>query len=198
MLIAFIMGRCWRMTINWSLNCSRYASSYRTNSTTHVNGSKSIENLCWQTKMTFGIYHEQSSICEDITHQKQPMRFGKKWKLRRRFISNILERVGHVAYKLEITNPMDRVHNVFHILILTKICSQPIVCTEWSSQWITTRFILRRKFYWDFSSKNKVTTEQFNSPCEGTMAMWSSKRNSMGTWAKHASKIPRIWRTKFL
>ena len=49
-------------------------------------------------------------------------RFGKKGKLSPRFVGpfQILERIGEVAYRLELPENMRGVHNVFHVSMLRK------------------------------------------------------------------------------
>ena len=50
------------------------------------------------------------------------MRFGKKEKLSPRYISPyvILERVGELAYRLDLPSKLSQLHNVFHIYMLKK------------------------------------------------------------------------------
>ena len=49
---------------------------------------------------------------------KPVVRFGSKIKLSPCFIGpfEMLERVGHVAYKVALPLSMSKVHNVFHVL----------------------------------------------------------------------------------
>lgn len=51
-----------------------------------------------------------------VSLSKGVMRFGKKGKLSRRYISpfEILRRVGIVAYELALRPELSHVHNVFH------------------------------------------------------------------------------------
>ncbi|XP_028074321.1 uncharacterized protein LOC114276696 [Camellia sinensis] len=51
---------------------------------------------------------------------KGHMRFGKKGKLTPRYIGpfQILERLGHVAYRITLPPRMEQVHNVFHVSML--------------------------------------------------------------------------------
>ncbi|GJR84421.1 putative reverse transcriptase domain-containing protein [Tanacetum coccineum] len=53
------------------------------------------------------------------------MRFGKRGKLNPRYIRpfQIIERIGSVAYRLELPQELSRVHNVFHVCNLKKCLS---------------------------------------------------------------------------
>lgn len=73
----------------------------------------------------------QFEIGEKVFLKVAPMKgvvmFGKKWKLRPRFIGpfEILERVGNVAYMLALLPELAAVHNVFHISMLRKYVHDP-------------------------------------------------------------------------
>ena len=58
---------------------------------------------------------------------KGVVRFGKRGKLSPRYIGpfEIVERVGSVAYRLDLTEELSRVHNVFHISMLRKYIPDP-------------------------------------------------------------------------
>lgn len=53
------------------------------------------------------------------------MRFGKKEKLAPRFIGpfHIIQRIGKLAYKLELPQSLENVHPVFHVSMLK--CYEP-------------------------------------------------------------------------
>ncbi|GKC40843.1 hypothetical protein Tco_1053227 [Tanacetum coccineum] len=53
---------------------------------------------------------------------KRVVRFGKRGKLNPRYVGpfKVIERVGEVAYKLELPEELSRVHNMFHVSILKK------------------------------------------------------------------------------
>ena len=53
--------------------------------------------------------------------------FGKRGKLSPRYIGpfEIVERIGLVAYRLDLPEELSRVHNVFHISMLRKYISDP-------------------------------------------------------------------------
>nr|GEZ81983.1 putative reverse transcriptase domain-containing protein [Tanacetum cinerariifolium] len=53
---------------------------------------------------------------------KGVVRFGKRGKLNPRYVRpfKVLERVGDVAYKLDLLEELSRVHNTFHVSNLKK------------------------------------------------------------------------------
>ena len=55
------------------------------------------------------------------------VRFGKRGKLSPRYIGpfEIGERIGPVAYRLDLSEELSQVHNVFHISMLRKYISDP-------------------------------------------------------------------------
>ncbi|GKC05389.1 hypothetical protein Tco_0996999 [Tanacetum coccineum] len=52
-----------------------------------------------------------------VSHWKGVVRFGKRGKLNPRYVGpfKVLEKVGSVAYKLELPQELSRVHNTFHV-----------------------------------------------------------------------------------
>ena len=58
---------------------------------------------------------------------KGAVRFGKKGKLSPRYVGPymITERVGEVAYRLELPLKLFKVHNVFHVSMLRHYVSDP-------------------------------------------------------------------------
>ncbi|XP_022863071.1 uncharacterized protein LOC111383219 [Olea europaea var. sylvestris] len=58
---------------------------------------------------------------------KGVLRFGKKGKLRPRFIGSfdVLERIGDVAYRLALPPELSAIHNVFHVSMLRKYLQDP-------------------------------------------------------------------------
>ena len=62
------------------------------------------------------------------------MRFRKKGKLSPRFIGpyEVIEKVGPVAYRLELPPDLENIHNVFHVSMLRRYHSDPthIVSSE--------------------------------------------------------------------
>ena len=69
-----------------------------------------------------------------ISPTKGVMRFGIKRKLSTRYVGpyEILNRVGEVAYELELPAELASVHPVFHVSMLKKCLGDPasILCFE--------------------------------------------------------------------
>ena len=62
-----------------------------------------------------------------ISPWKGILRFGKRRKLSPRYIGpyRIVERIGEVAYRLELPSDLDRIHDVFHVSMLRKYIPDP-------------------------------------------------------------------------
>ena len=62
-----------------------------------------------------------------VAPMKGIMRFGKKGKLSPRYIGpfSVIERIGDVAYRLDLPMSMSQIHNVFHVSMLRKYIANP-------------------------------------------------------------------------
>ena len=62
-----------------------------------------------------------------ISPWKGILRFGKRGKLSPRYIEpyRIVERIGEVAYRLELPSDLDRIHEIFHVSMLRKHMPDP-------------------------------------------------------------------------
>nr|GFA33688.1 putative reverse transcriptase domain-containing protein [Tanacetum cinerariifolium] len=67
-------------------------------------------------------FHVGDKVMLKISPWKGVVRFGKRGKLNTRYVGpfNVLERVGDVAYKLDLPEELSRVHNTFHVSNLKK------------------------------------------------------------------------------
>ena len=62
-----------------------------------------------------------------ISPWKGVLRFGKRGKLSPLYIGpyRIAERIGEVAYRLELPSDLDHIHDVFHVSMLRKYIPDP-------------------------------------------------------------------------
>nr|XP_009795377.1 PREDICTED: uncharacterized protein LOC104242086 [Nicotiana sylvestris] len=62
-----------------------------------------------------------------VSSMKGVMRFGKKGKLSPRYIGpyQIVQRIGRVAYKLDLPLELDAIHPIFHVSMLRKFLGDP-------------------------------------------------------------------------
>ena len=76
---------------------------------------------------------------------KGVVRFGKKGKLSPRYIGPyyVIERVGEVAYRLELPSELARVHNVFHVSMLRHYVSDLSHVIPPQQLEISPEFVLR-------------------------------------------------------
>nr|GEV89999.1 putative reverse transcriptase domain-containing protein [Tanacetum cinerariifolium] len=62
-----------------------------------------------------------------VSPWKGVVRFGKKRKLAPRFVGpfEIIEKIGHVAYRLDLPEELNGVHDTFHVSNLKKCLADP-------------------------------------------------------------------------
>ena len=72
------------------------------------------------------------SVFLKVSPWKGVIRFQNRGKLHPRYIGpyRIIERIGEVAYKLELPQEMERIHNVFHVSMLKKCIADPTQVIE--------------------------------------------------------------------
>ncbi|GJW14342.1 putative reverse transcriptase domain-containing protein [Tanacetum coccineum] len=72
-----------------------------------------------QIKQRMQVTRDRQKSYADL---KRVVRFGKRGKLNPRYVGpfKVIERVGEVAYKLELPEELSRVHNTFHVSNLKK------------------------------------------------------------------------------
>ncbi|KAK8672344.1 hypothetical protein V6N13_110717 [Hibiscus sabdariffa] len=79
------------------------------------------------TKRRDILYEVGDKVFLKVSPWKKVLRFGKKGKLSPRYIGSfeVLEKVGHVAYRLELPPEFDKIQNVFHVSMLRRYRSDP-------------------------------------------------------------------------
>nr|GFC34000.1 putative reverse transcriptase domain-containing protein [Tanacetum cinerariifolium] len=67
-------------------------------------------------------YQVRDKVMLKVSPWKGVVRFGKRGKLNPRYVGpfKVLERIGDVAYKLDLPKELSRVHNTFHVSNLKK------------------------------------------------------------------------------
>ncbi|GJX72920.1 hypothetical protein Tco_0311515 [Tanacetum coccineum] len=113
-------------------------------------------------------YQVGDKVILKVSPWKGVVRFGKRGKLNPRYVGpfKVLEKVGSVAYKLEIPEELSRVHNTFHFV------EEPIE--------ITDREVKRLK-----RSRNPLVKVQ-----------WNSRRGLEFTWEREdqfRKKYPHLF-----
>ena len=69
-------------------------------------------------------YEVANKVFLKVSPWRKVLRFGKKGKLRPRFIGpyEVLERIGPVVYQLALPPELPKLHDVFHVSMLRKYC----------------------------------------------------------------------------
>ena len=65
-------------------------------------------------------YEVGDKVFLKVSPWKKVLIFGKKWKLSSRFIYEVLERIGPVAYRLALPLELAKLHDVFHLSMLQR------------------------------------------------------------------------------
>ncbi|GKB32179.1 putative reverse transcriptase domain-containing protein, partial [Tanacetum coccineum] len=113
--------------------------------------------------------------------QKSVVRFGKKGKLAPRFVGpfGIIEKVGPVAYKLDLPKELDGVHDTFHVSNLKKCLADPTLQVPLNEIQVDAKLnfleepveIMKREFKKLKQSRIAIVKVQWNSK-RGPEFMW--------------------------
>ncbi|KAA3461706.1 DNA/RNA polymerase superfamily protein [Gossypium australe] len=80
--------------------------------------------ICQQAKVQHQI---GDKVFLKVSPRKKILRFGRKGKSSPRFIEpyETIERIGPMAYRLELPSKLEKVHNLFHVSMLRRYRSDP-------------------------------------------------------------------------
>ncbi|XP_060675534.1 uncharacterized protein LOC132804976 [Ziziphus jujuba] len=85
--------------------------------------------LCWNETGERKLLDPEivQATVDKLSPWKGVVRFGQRGKLSPRYIGpyEIVERIGPVAYRVDLSEELSRVHDVFHISMLRKYISNP-------------------------------------------------------------------------
>ncbi|GKA03268.1 hypothetical protein Tco_0676049, partial [Tanacetum coccineum] len=115
--------------------------------------------------------------------QKSAVRFEKKWKLAPRFVGTfeIIKKVGLVAYRLDLPEELNGVHDTFHVSNLKKCFADPTLQVPLDEIQVNAKLnfveelveILEKEF-----KKLKCSRIAF------VKVRWNSKRGPEFTWER--------------
>jgi hypothetical protein len=127
-------------------------------------------------------FQVKDKVLLKVSPWKGTIRFGKRGKLSPRYIGpfRITERIGPVAYRLEIPEELQGIHDVFHVSNLKKcllderlktpldeiqvderLCfkEQPVEIIEWQVKWLRRKKIAIVKVKWNAKREPEYTWE---------------------------------------
>ncbi|GKA41519.1 putative reverse transcriptase domain-containing protein [Tanacetum coccineum] len=101
-------------------------------------------------------------------HQKSVVRFGKKGKLAPRFVGpfEAIEKVGPMAYRLDLPEELNGVHDTFHVSNLKKCFADPTLQVDAKLKFVEEPVeILEREFKKLKRSRIAIVKVRWNSKC---------------------------------
>ena len=109
------------------------------------------------------------------------IRFGKRGKLSPRFIGPYLitERVGAVAYRLELPSELSRVHDVFHVSMLRKYVADPSHILETQPVTLREDFVYEEEPVQILDRKEQVLR---NKTIPMVKVLWRNHNVEEATW----------------
>jgi hypothetical protein len=112
---------------------------------------------------------------------KVPLGFGKGTKLSPRFVGpfTILERIGPVAYKLELPFHLRRMHNVFHVSMLRKYVPDPSHVLKFEKLQVSEEGVLQVE---PFCILDRRVRRLRNREFEQVKVQWDQYSPGSATW----------------
>lgn len=126
-------------------------------------------------------FEEGSQVFIRIKPFKSPFRIGKGTKLSPRFVGpfTILERVGLVAYNLELSFHLRRMHNVFHVSMLRKYVPDPSHVLKFEKLQVSEEGVLQVE---PLCILNRQVRRLKNREFEQVKVQWDQYSPRSATW----------------
>ncbi|GJT82099.1 putative reverse transcriptase domain-containing protein [Tanacetum coccineum] len=130
-----------------------------------------------------------------VSPRKGVIRFGKRGKLNPRYIGpfKILDRVGPVAYKLELHEELSNVHNTFHVSNLKKCLSDKFLVIQMKELWLDDKLNFVEELV---EIMDREVKQLKRSPIPLIKVRWNSKRGPEFTWEREdqiRAKYPHLF-----
>ncbi|GJT66579.1 putative reverse transcriptase domain-containing protein [Tanacetum coccineum] len=138
-------------------------------------------------------YHPQT----DVSPWKGVVRFGKKGKLAPRFVGpfEVIEKVGPVAYRLDLPKELDGVHDTFHVSNLKKCLADPTLQVPLDEIQVDDKLNFMEEHV-------EILEREFKNLKRSRIAIvkvrWNSKRGPEFTWEREDHmrlKYPHLFRS---
>ncbi|GJW38117.1 putative reverse transcriptase domain-containing protein [Tanacetum coccineum] len=126
---------------------------------------------------------DRLKAARDLSPWKGVVRFGKKGKLAPRFVGpfEIIEKVGLVAYRLDIPEELDGVHDTFHVSNLKKCLTDPTLQVTLDKIQVDAKLNF-------VEEPVEILEREFKKLKCGRIAIvkvrWNSKRGPKFTWER--------------
>ncbi|GJY05595.1 putative reverse transcriptase domain-containing protein [Tanacetum coccineum] len=130
-----------------------------------------------------------------VSPWKGVVRFGKRGKLNPRYVGpfKVIERVGEVAYKLELPEELSRVHNTFHVSNLKKChADEPLAVPLEGLNWFVKLHLVEEPV--EIVGREVKRLKRSRIPL--VKVRWNSKRGPEFTWEREdqfKKKYPHLF-----
>ncbi|GJW50343.1 hypothetical protein Tco_0091694 [Tanacetum coccineum] len=145
-----MLGRGWTSVTHWSVLSSRNNREdhpdQAKNATAHDRQKSYADLKCKPMEFQVG-----NKVMLKVSPWKGVVHFGKRGKLNPRYVGpfKVLERVGDVAYKLELPEELSRVHNTFHVSNLKKCYADEPLAVPFDGHHFDDKLQIGPEFTWE-------------------------------------------------
>nr|GEU31943.1 putative reverse transcriptase domain-containing protein [Tanacetum cinerariifolium] len=123
-----------------------------------------------------------------VSPWKRVVRFGKRGKLNPRYVGpfKVLERIGDVAYKLDLLEELSRVHNTLHVSNLKKCHADELLAVPLDGLHLDDKFHFVEKpvEIVDLEIMDREVKRLRRSQIPLVKVRWNSKRGPKFTWER--------------